>query len=70
MIPRYHFSRIPNNDEGREFVKTLKKFLNKEKYSMTVRGQGIREGESWRDYAYSVPICKSSHLRVYIEDKQ
>ena len=30
MKYRYMFSHIPNDEEGQEFVKTLKKYLNKE----------------------------------------
>ena len=31
-IPRYHFSEIPNDDEGREFVRLLRKYANRKRY--------------------------------------
>lgn len=70
MSPRYQLSRIPNDDEGRQFVETLKKFLNKERYSVRVRGQGLKSGENWRHHQYGAPLSKSTHLRIYIEEKQ
>jgi hypothetical protein len=29
MPCKYYFSEIPNNEEGREFVRLMKKYLNK-----------------------------------------
>jgi len=61
------FSDIPNNDEGWDFVKKLKKYLNRDTYKTRVRGQYLIEGENWRRYSYGQPIDKSKCLRVYVD---
>ena len=68
--PRYVFSEIPRNMYGEAFVDALKKYLNKSRYSMRVRGQHIKEelkGKGLTSYGQS--IDESTHLRVYIEEK-
>ena len=68
--PRYVFSEIPRNMYGDAFVDALKKYLNKSRYSMRVRGQHIKEelkGKGLTSYGQS--IDESTHLRVYIEEK-
>jgi hypothetical protein len=68
--PKYVFSKIPNNFKGRLLIKILKKFLNSDRYTMRVRGQGLIKGEDWRRYTYGAPLNKSTHLRVYFYDKE
>ena len=67
--PIYLLSEIPNDDEGRAFVKQLKKYLNKSTWEVRVRGQHLREGISWKDYPYGQPIKCSTHLRLYVNTK-
>tara|TARA_R100000687_G_C6354818_1_gene120581 strand:- start:40 stop:276 length:237 start_codon:yes stop_codon:yes gene_type:complete len=67
-VPRYQFSEIPNNDEGREFVRLVRKYGNTERYKIRVRGQHLNDGEDWRKYVSGQPINKSKHLRVYMDD--
>lgn len=67
--PLYIFSQIPNDAEGREFVDTMRKHLNRDRYKMRVRGQGLVDGANWRRHQYGAPLDKSTHLRVYIESK-
>ena len=67
--PKYVFTRIPNDVEGFRFVQSLKRYLNKDRYKIRVRGQGLVDGEDWRIYTRGQPINKSTHLRVYVEDK-
>ena len=73
--PRYHFSEIPNDYEGRDLVKQLKRYLNTDRYSMRVRGQHLdnsklEEHESWRNYTRGQPLNKSKCFRVYIDQKK
>jgi hypothetical protein len=68
--PLYVFSKIPNTDEGREFVDSMRQHLNRDRYKMRVRGQGLVEGANWRRYQYGTPLNKSTHMRVYIEEKK
>ena len=68
--PRYVFSEIPRDMYGEAFVDALKKYLNKSRYSMRVRGQHIREDLKGRGLTeHGQSIEQSTHLRVYIEEK-
>lgn len=72
--PYYTFYEIPNDCEGQEFMDNLKKYLNKDRYKLRARGQyldksKLSKGESWRDYERGQPIDKSTHIRVYIDEK-
>ena len=65
----YVFSKLPNTDEGKEFVDNMRQHLNRDRYKMRVRGQGLVDGADWRQHRYGQPLDKSTHLRVYIEEK-
>jgi len=69
-VPRYHFTEVPNNPYGRLFIKCLKKFLNKDGYYITVKGQHLRKDLDWRKYEFGQPIKASTHLRVYIDRRK
>ena len=48
----------------------LKKYLNKKRYSLKVRGQHVKDeykGTGVTDYGQNIE--QSTHLRVYIEEK-
>ena len=68
-VPKYIFTKIPNDEEGNEFVEKLKKYLNKDRYELQKRGQGLIDGVDWRLYTHGQPVNKSTHLRIYIKDK-
>ena len=73
-FPIYVFHDIPNDCEGQEFTDNLKKYVNKDRYTLRLRGQyldksKLSKGESWRDYERGQPIDKSTHIRVYIDEK-
>ena len=67
--PKYVFTRIPNDESGRELVEQMRKYLNRDRYSLRVRGQGLVDGENWRRYAYGQPLEKSKYIRIYVEEK-
>ena len=68
--PRYVFSEIPRNMYGDAFIDALKKYLNKGTYRMRVRGQHVKEEYKGTGVtAYGQSIEQSTHLRVYIEEK-
>ncbi len=69
-IPKYVFTRIPNDDEGKALVNAMKKYLNKGRYKLRVKGQGLIQGENWRHYTYGQPLDKSTHLRIYVTEKK
>lgn len=70
MTPKYMFSDIPNDKTGRAFIKTIRKYVNKNKYAVRVRGQYLKEGNNWKKYVHGQPIAKSKCLRVYIDRKK
>jgi len=70
----YVFSKIPNDDEGRELVQKMKDYLNKDSYKIRVKGQYLDEEtkriEGWRVHQFGQPISKSKCLRVYVDVKK
>jgi len=66
----YMFSEIPNNKEGKELVRLMKKYLNKDRYKMRTRGQYLIDSEksNWRYYSHGQPLNKSKCIRIYIDD--
>ena len=68
--PHYVFSEIPNDCDGQRFVDDAKKYFNRSRYNMRVRGQHIKEEyKGTGATAYGQNIEQSTHLRVYIEEK-
>lgn len=66
--PKYQFSRIPNNAEGQELVRLMRKYLNKDRYTLRARGQGLKEGRDWRHHQYGAGLKDSTHIRIYLEE--
>lgn len=66
-MARYQFTRIPNNEEGRELVRLMRKYLNGDQYTLRARGQGLKEGRNWRHFQYGAGLKDSSHIRIYID---
>ena len=66
---KFVFSDIPNNDEGKDFVKQLRQFFNKERYTIRVRGQYLKDCFNWRHYQNGQPLTHSKCLRIYIKEK-
>ena len=66
----YIFSEIPNNTEGKELVRLMKKYLNKDRYKMRSRGQYLIDSEkaNWKHYSHGQPMDKSKCIRIYIDD--
>ena len=68
---RYVFSEIPNDTEGQEFVDTCKKYLNRESYTLRVKGQHIKdELKGQGRTAYGQNLSESSCMRIYIDTKK
>lgn len=63
------FSEISNDEAGQELIAAMRKHLNRDGYTMRVRGQHLKPGLDWRKYQMGQPIDKSTHLRVYINRK-
>ena len=66
----YVFSEIPNDTDGQEFVDNMKQYFNKKTYKMRVRGQHIKpELKGTGATAYGQNLNESTHMRVYIDNK-
>ena len=66
---RYVFAEIPQDAEGALFITLLKKYLNRDGYSIRVRGQhgkpGTYAGNNWGKS--SLKLDESTHMRVYVD---
>ena len=64
------FKKIPNDDFGKQFIKLLKIYLNKDGYKMRVKGQNVKDEFRKTGCTYhGQPISKSKNLRVYLDRK-
>ena len=66
----YQFCEIPNDEEGKFFIKQLRKYLNKGRYKVRVRGQYLNSKKhNWQEHTYGSTLATSTHMRVYITYK-
>ena len=62
-----HFmTGIPNSKEGWEFIKLMKKYLHKGRYSIRLKGRGSRKIHGNQSY---VPLPHAEHYSIYIDYK-
>jgi len=67
----YTFCEVPQDEEGKEFVKNCRKYLNKESYALRVKGQHLKKELYGQGRAYhGANMEDSSHMRVYIDKKR
>ena len=67
----YQFCEIPNDEEGKFFIKQLRKYLNKGRYKVRVRGQYLNSKKhNWQEHTYGSTLATSTHMRVYISEKE
>ena len=70
-IPIHYFSDIPNNEEGAEFIRLARKFLNRKRYRLRKLGRGTRKVNGAKNsYTYSsfLPHKFSERFSLYIDD--
>ena len=70
-IPIHYFSDIPNNEEGAEFIRLARKFLNRKRYKIRKLGRGTRKVNGAKNsYTYSsfLPHKFSERFSLYIDD--
>ena len=62
-----HFmTNVPNSKEGWEFIKLLKKYLHKGRYSIRLKGRGSRKIHGNQSY---IPLPYAEHYSIYIDQK-
>ena len=67
----YDFCQIPNTAEGKEFIRLLKLFRNKDKYPrVDIKGQKLKDGLFAEDYPWGYPVKDSQTLRVYMRESE
>jgi uncharacterized protein YlxP (DUF503 family) len=67
----YTFCEVPQDEEGKEFIKNCKKYLNKESYTIRVRGQHLKKDLYGQGRAsWGANMEDSTHMRVYIDKKK
>ena len=62
---KYLLQAIPNNEEGRAFVKSFRKYLNRDYWEHYT--QGRMDKGSW---SYSVNSSNADHLVLYAKPKE
>ena len=67
----FTFSEVPQDEEGKEFIKNCKKYLNKESYAIRVKGQHLKKELYGQGKAYhGANMEDSTYMRVYIDKKK
>ena len=62
-----HFmTGIPNSKEGWEFIKLMKKYLHKGRYSIRLKGRGSRKIYGNQSY---IPLPHAEYYSIYIDQK-
>lgn len=67
--------RVPNDEEGRAFLKTLSKYFNYSKHSMKKRGRGTQRKQKVAtigktlNFCHDIPVGLSEWVAVYITPK-
>ena len=70
-IPIHYFSDVPNNEEGAEFIRLARKFLNRKRYKIRKLGRGTRKVNGAKNsyrYSASLPHKFSERFSLYIDD--
>ena len=62
----HYFHNIPNSKEGWEFIKMVRKFINKDRYKVRVLGRGSRKEHGTQSF---VPLKHSEKYSIYIDHK-
>jgi len=69
--PIHYFSNVPNNEEGAEFIRLARKFLNRKRYKLRVLGRGTRKVNGAKNsyrYSASLPHKFSERFSLYIDN--
>ena len=67
----YVFCEVPQDEEGKEFIKNCKRYLNRESYTIRVKGQHLKKDLYGQGRAsWGANMEDSSHMRVYIDKKK
>lgn len=62
----HYFHKIPNSKEGWDFIKGIRKFINKDRYRVRVLGRGSRKEHGTQSF---IPLKHATNYSVYIDHK-
>src|SRR5210317_2655383 len=62
----HFFHQIPNSKEGWDFIKGVRKFINKDRYRVRVLGRGSRKEHGTQSF---IPLKHATNYSVYIDHK-
>ena len=62
----HYFHQIPNSKEGWDFIKSIRKFINKDRYKVRVLGRGSRKNYGTQSF---IPLQHATNYSVYIDHK-
>jgi len=63
-IPIHLLSNVPNNEEGKKVIEDLRKYLNKSRYKVRVRGRGTRKEYGTQSY---IPLQYAEKFSIYVD---
>jgi hypothetical protein len=62
----HYFHKIPNSKEGWDFIKSIRKFVNKDRYKVRILGRGSRKEYGTQSF---IPLKHATNYSVYIDHK-
>ena len=62
----HFFHGVPNNEEGWQFIKLVRKFINKDRYRVRVLGRGSRKYHGTQSF---IPLKHATNYSIYIDHK-
>lgn len=66
--PPTQFMSVPNTIWGRSILWALRRYMNKERYSLVLRGRSPKKGFKRTVASYDTPKQFAKRLGVYIKD--
>lgn len=66
--PPTQFMSVPNNLIGKGILWALRHYMNKERYTLVLRGRGPKKGFKRTAASYDTPKKFARRLGVYIKD--
>ena len=64
IVPIHLLSNVPNDEFGKSVIKNLRKFLNRDRYKVRVRGRGSRKEHG---DPYSISLQYAEKFSVYVD---
>ena len=62
----HFFHQIPNSKEGWNFINSVRKFINKDRYKVRVLGRGSRKKHGTQSF---IPLKHATNYSIYIDHK-